>query len=93
MAYSPYEHDLAKEHPRGYQKDVLGHRVDPQDNGYLRTGFLNLGTMDILGRIIFEGCPVHCRMLSDVPKAPSHSKFQAKLVQPGTFPVKIPLDH
>lgn len=65
--YSPHEHDLAKEHPRGYQKDVSGHRVDPKDSGYLRTGFLNLGTMDILVRVIVGGCPVHCRVLSDVP--------------------------
>lgn len=86
MPYSPHEHDLAKEHPCGYQKDFFGHRVDPKESGYLRTGLLNLATTDISGGIIVRGCPVHCRMLSDVPKAPGHAKFLRKLVQPSTFP-------
>ena len=49
VLYSPYEQDLAKEHPHGYQKDVCGRRGDPKDYSHSRAGFLDPGTMDVLG--------------------------------------------
>lgn len=59
MPYSPYEQDLAKEHPPSYQKDVWGCKGDPRDYGHPKVGFLDPGTTDVLGRIIVGGCPVH----------------------------------
>ena len=50
--YRQWEHDTAKEHPHSYQKDVLGDRADPKVCSHPKTGFLNLGTIDILGWIM-----------------------------------------
>lgn len=41
-----YEHYMAKEHPHCYQKDVFGHRLDPEDCGHPGTEFL-ISTIDI----------------------------------------------
>lgn len=40
----------------------------------LEQSFLSLGTIDILDGIIVSGCPVRCRICSDLPTALSHSK-------------------
>lgn len=76
--YSQYRHYIAKEHSQDYWKDVFVHRADPKDCGHPRSGFLNLSTIDIWGQVIMGGCHVPCRMFSDVPKAPTHSKLSGR---------------
>lgn len=56
-----------------------GHRGDPEDFGHHRARFLNPGAIDVLGRIIVGGSPVHWKMFSDAPEAAQYLPCQELL--------------
>lgn len=55
--------------PRGSMELPQSSLADFPQTIWSRTGFLYLGTIDLLGQIIhcLQGCHVYCRMLSSIP--------------------------